>query len=1558
MENELIIEKEYGPYRLEKILGDTGFSQTFYAVEKDKSDDTALALRRFRRKLSTDEQYIRYFNFMMKIIRRLSHPAIPPILDSGQLNDLCFIVRHYIEGYSVVEMIDHALRGNVSLNAPIINALMAQLIDVLEYTNNFKISDKSTGVTHSNLSPTNIFITQTGQVMLVDFRPPFTRPDILRQLDLIILNRMSPEMAFNKPVREKSDLFLLGLLLYEIVYYEPFLTNIEDIKKYTSELKRKIPIKAEPRVDVPSNINPVILKLIDVFDKEVCSNFAEFRSLLSNEWNLMSIEKSKQVLKDYYEALSNDQVHDIIEDFKEEIEDTLDLVNFDDTKSEHEDQTTEPDQKEDPDKKVEEDRKAAVSVEKESAPEIRRLDYEAIGIQKYVSLLENIRETLKIRPQNLELMKTAYSILEKLTIQYQVYKYFQEAEKSENEGNSLDAIVSYLMILSLEKENKAALDKLTTLADKTGTEVDPEDREHEKILAHGMDLFKVNQYKEANVELGKIPRNSTFYRQAKDLMKKASTCIEQQVDNDVNYQQGLSHLEAGKYELAIQELTGVLAHDPNYIPAIEAIEKAQEMLIEEQQGIYRLFEEASRFVNEKQYEHALEQWSKILKIDPENQQAQDYLYETRQAIEKRDGAISLHIERANTFLEVNRYEQAIEEWQQILELNPSLTEFNNKIEDATVLMERVKQRILEESETQDSASFDDEQPGESPEMLATRLIDTTKLQEREQAQEEIHEEADIPEIEPIDEEKIADQLEQPAVDEMDVVETDQAEQTIKELREEAEIIEPSFDEKIEEEHGEIPIVSEPETSEPGDRLKEQEDIPEVKATSESVVFEEKNIIDQQETPLSTKTDDDELIETIEPLETIEPEPDQASSKPADSGVEATSTASVRQLLEEGLQHYGAGNYSSAIDIWSKVLAIDPNHEQAIEYIELAREEAGSELESQPQEPEITIDKPLDAQYEEPQEIEEVREEPEEIEPVFEIPDEEIQQIAIEKTEDTKPDDELPELAENQAPEKQEPSEADSLTEETDPEADITSLDSDEELPELELDEALPVSDDEITEEVNLSAKSPDDIVIDDDGEDVQEIDETDVIEEIKAEEPEDSALSDDVEEVFQRGFVAFENGDYETAINEWNYALSINPEHTKTKILIKKAQSKRGEEIKEEIQAIPEQEKEVTKKERKNFGLYAGIGAIVFVVIIAAAYIVWNSYTISRNMTIAQEAFSNQNYADAISYYTKYLEKSADDSEAIEKLGVSYLKQKKYQQVVNTLKKIKQPNITVLESLGEAYYQLQNYQQALKMFKNADNLAPNKLFTVLGLAKTYNQLGDPQQSVKKFQQAETIDASKIPDTGWIIMGKALANLGEHQSAIDTFKKVREHSIESLSNIGSSYYDMGDYEEAAVWFNKAKEKDVQAVENRLFLGKCYYRLKRYQDAIDEYLGIIELYPDDLDVYLELGTAYLKLEKFDDAIAYYQKALQYHPDNPTLHFNLGVTYHAQNDLVKAKEEYQTAIELREDYAEALANLGTIYYSQRERDTAKETWLRSLKINPDQPQIQKYLSRMGLR
>ena len=265
-----------GRYRLEELLGRNPDCASYLAFDIKSAETTRLALKIFNR-ISQSESDRSSFLLEADTLSRLNHPAIARILNYGLAADKIFVVTEFIEGDSLGDLLRKSL---VSETTAIIVA--KEVVKALAYL-------EANAMMHRNIKPSNIMISDTGEIKLVDFAlKGATTQSTLRINDRMfgVIQFMSPERVGGEESLDiRSDIFSLGLTLYYAVsgalpLYSP--DPVVMLQKYMSEepppLKASIP-------DVSSDFSDLIDRMLAKKPANRCglAGLAEMLNKLSPE---------------------------------------------------------------------------------------------------------------------------------------------------------------------------------------------------------------------------------------------------------------------------------------------------------------------------------------------------------------------------------------------------------------------------------------------------------------------------------------------------------------------------------------------------------------------------------------------------------------------------------------------------------------------------------------------------------------------------------------------------------------------------------------------------------------------------------------------------------------------------------------------------------------------------------------------------------------------------------------------------------------------------------------------------------------------------------------------------------------------------------------------------------------------------------------------------------------------------------------------------------------------------------------------------------------------------
>lgn len=188
-------------YRLDDRVAEGGFAEVWRAYDLELQRNVAVKIPKPSRLDSTDA-----FMAEARRVARLKHPGIVPVHDVGRENGRVFIVSEFVEGGNLTQQIT----GSKPTEAQAIKWI-SDIAEVLEYAH-------SEGVVHRDIKPANILIDHHGRALLADFGIAQSASKTGRFAPSIgTLRYMAPEQLEGKEVDQRSDIYSLGIVLYELL---------------------------------------------------------------------------------------------------------------------------------------------------------------------------------------------------------------------------------------------------------------------------------------------------------------------------------------------------------------------------------------------------------------------------------------------------------------------------------------------------------------------------------------------------------------------------------------------------------------------------------------------------------------------------------------------------------------------------------------------------------------------------------------------------------------------------------------------------------------------------------------------------------------------------------------------------------------------------------------------------------------------------------------------------------------------------------------------------------------------------------------------------------------------------------------------------------------------------------------------------------------------------------------------------------------------------------------------------------------------------------------------
>ncbi len=239
-----------GDYRVLRELGRGGMGMVYLAVRDDDRFHKRVAIKVIRKGMDS-EDILKRFDQERQVLGAMNHPNIARLLDGGQTDDgRPFFVVEYVEGLPLDKHCDtHRLKISERLD------LFRTVCAAVHYAH-------QNLVVHRDLKPSNILVTSAGEVKLLDFGiAKLLNPDLLAftqaptapELRLMTPEYASPEQVRGDPLTTASDVYSLGVLLYELLTgHRPYRIKtrvLQEVVRVICEVEPERPSAAVTRVE-------------------------------------------------------------------------------------------------------------------------------------------------------------------------------------------------------------------------------------------------------------------------------------------------------------------------------------------------------------------------------------------------------------------------------------------------------------------------------------------------------------------------------------------------------------------------------------------------------------------------------------------------------------------------------------------------------------------------------------------------------------------------------------------------------------------------------------------------------------------------------------------------------------------------------------------------------------------------------------------------------------------------------------------------------------------------------------------------------------------------------------------------------------------------------------------------------------------------------------------------------------------------------------------------------------------------------------------------------------
>jgi serine/threonine-protein kinase len=259
-EAESLLGQQVGPFKVTERIGSGGMGEVFLA--QDTRLGRKVALKLLKGEYTKVEDRLRRFQIEARAVSALNHPNILTLYDIGQADSMHFMATEYVEGNTLRQ---HIARERMSL---------IEVLDVAIQTAGALAAAHNVGITHRDIKPENIMLRTDGYVKVLDFglakliepkagdttAPTLTRLDTESGVIMGTVSYMSPEQARGLAVDCRTDIWSLGVVVYELAAgCHPF-GGKSLAEMISAILNQDPPLLSSDVTDVPAELQRILSK--------------------------------------------------------------------------------------------------------------------------------------------------------------------------------------------------------------------------------------------------------------------------------------------------------------------------------------------------------------------------------------------------------------------------------------------------------------------------------------------------------------------------------------------------------------------------------------------------------------------------------------------------------------------------------------------------------------------------------------------------------------------------------------------------------------------------------------------------------------------------------------------------------------------------------------------------------------------------------------------------------------------------------------------------------------------------------------------------------------------------------------------------------------------------------------------------------------------------------------------------------------------------------------------------------------------------------------------------
>src|SRR5258706_6427249 len=238
-----------------------------------------VAIKRILPHMADNDDFITMFVDEAKLAAQLTHNNIIHIYDLGKVEQYHYIAMEYVEGKDLRSILKLGSERDFALPPELALFVASKIANALDYAHRrLGIDGKELNLVHRDVSPQNILISFEGDIKLCDFGIAKAATKVSQTQTGALkgkLQYMSPEQAWGKKIDRRTDIFSLGIVLFEMLTGERLFTGDTDLTILEQVRDARVVVPSTRNAEVPKKVDQIVLKALAKNAQERYQNASE-----------------------------------------------------------------------------------------------------------------------------------------------------------------------------------------------------------------------------------------------------------------------------------------------------------------------------------------------------------------------------------------------------------------------------------------------------------------------------------------------------------------------------------------------------------------------------------------------------------------------------------------------------------------------------------------------------------------------------------------------------------------------------------------------------------------------------------------------------------------------------------------------------------------------------------------------------------------------------------------------------------------------------------------------------------------------------------------------------------------------------------------------------------------------------------------------------------------------------------------------------------------------------------------------------------------------------------